>query len=73
MELYTMYDLEAVNPYISSYALTVINARRMHTRVIVVCLCVCVCVCVCVCSQSASCVGHFYSKLNIAISFSEGF
>ena len=27
----------------------------------------------CVCSQSASCVGHFYSKLNMAISFSEGF
>ena len=39
----------------------------MRTRVIVVC------VCVCVSSQSASCVGHFYSKLNMAISFSEGF
>ena len=35
-------------------------------------MCVCVCVCVCI-SQSASCVGHFNSKLNMAISFSEGF
>ena len=31
-----------------------------------------VCVCVCVCSQSASSIGHFYSKLNMAIRFSEG-
>ena len=38
-----------------------------------VCVCASVCVCVCVCSQSASCVGHFYSKLNMAISFSEDF
>ena len=29
-------------------------------------------VCVCVCSQSANSVGHYYSKLNMAISFSEG-
>ena len=43
----------------------------MCTRVIVVCLCVCVYVCVC--SQSASCVGHFYSKLSMAIRFSEAF
>ena len=42
---------------------TVIDARRMRMRVIVVCLCVSVCVC----SQSASCVGHFYSKLNMTI------
>ena len=31
------------------------------------------CVWECVCFQSASCVGHFYSKLNMKISFLEGF
>ena len=35
--------------YLPPFLPWVVNARRMHTRVIVVCLCVCVCVCMCVC------------------------
>ena len=49
----------------------IVNARRMHTRDNYSSLFVCVCVCVC--SQSASCIGHFYSKLNMAIRFLEAF
>ena len=54
---------------ISKQGHIIINAQRMRTRDNYSSLFVCVCIC----SQSSSYIGHFYSKLNVSISFSEGF